>query len=117
MQRLCAPRSRRRSTGGTSSGGRSARRFSPPPSGCPSASKKFQQNDHALTGRDGCVRCKDAGSLDSSAIEATEDAAACVPSAFRRPVLILLGLLGRATEEPGLERLQALLAGERPAVL
>ena len=39
------------------------------------------------------MRCKDAGSLDSSAIEATEDAAACVPSAFRRPVLILLELL------------------------
>jgi hypothetical protein len=43
---------------------------------------------HALTGRDGCVRRKDAGSLDSSAIEATEDAAVCVPSAFRLPVLI-----------------------------
>src|SRR6478736_288243 len=40
-------------------------------------------------GRDGCVRCKDAGSLDSSAIEATEDAAACVHSAFQRPVLVL----------------------------
>ena len=40
-------------------------------------------------GRAGCVRCKDAGSLDSSAIGATEDAAACVHSAFQRPVLVL----------------------------
>jgi hypothetical protein len=54
--------------------------------------QKFQLNDHALTGRDGCVRWKDAGSLDSSAIGATEDAPACVPSAFRQPVLILLEL-------------------------
>src|ERR1700740_2130869 len=48
---------------------------------------------HALTGRDGCVRCKDAGSVDSSAIDATEDAAACVHSAFRQPVLVLLECL------------------------
>ncbi len=30
------------------------------------------------------VRCKDAGSPDMGHIGATEDAAACVPSAFRR---------------------------------
>src|SRR5260221_13020182 len=41
-------------------------------------------------GRDGCVRCKDAGRVDSSAIDATEDAAARVPSAFQRPVLSVL---------------------------
>ena len=44
-------------------------------------------------GRAGCVRCKDAGSLDSSAIGATEDAAACVHSAFQRPVLVQLEVL------------------------
>src|SRR5262249_25801591 len=47
-------------------------------------------------GRAGCVRCKDAGSLDSRAIEATEDAAACVHSAFQRPVLVQLGVPKRA---------------------
>ena len=47
----------------------------------------------APSGRDGCVRCKDAGSVDSSAIGATEDAAACVHSASRRPVLVLLEVL------------------------
>jgi hypothetical protein len=46
------------------------------------------------------VRCKDAGSLDSGAIEATEDAAGCVPSAFRRPVLTLLELLRAAEDAP-----------------
>jgi len=48
---------------------------------------------HALTGRDGRVRCKDAWSVDSGAIGATEDAAACVHSAFRQPVLVLLEVL------------------------
>ena len=51
---------------------------------------------HAPMGRAGCVRCKDAGSLNSRAIEATEDAAACVHSAFQRPVLVLLEV-----QEPG----------------
>ena len=35
------------------------------------------RNDHASLGCDGWVRCKDAGSVNSSAIRATEDAAAC----------------------------------------
>jgi hypothetical protein len=48
---------------------------------------------HAPMGRDGCVRCEDAGSADSPAIGATEDAAACVHSAFQRPVLVLLEAL------------------------
>jgi hypothetical protein len=48
---------------------------------------------HALSGRDGRVRCKDAGSVDSSAIGATEDTAARVHSAFRQAVLVLLEAL------------------------
>ena len=47
-----------------------------------------------------CVRCKDAGSVDSSAIDATEDAAARVHSAFRQPVLVLLEVLSRAFFTP-----------------
>ncbi len=35
------------------------------------------------------MRCKDAGSIDSGAIDATEDAAACAHSAFRQSVLVL----------------------------
>ena len=45
---------------------------------------------HAPMGRAGSVRCKDAGSGDSSVIAATEDAAACVRGASRQPVLVLL---------------------------
>jgi hypothetical protein len=56
---------------------------------------------HASSGRDGCVRCKDAGSVDSGAIDATEDAAARVHGAFRRPVLVLLEVL--RTEPPTLQ--------------
>ncbi len=63
---------------------------------CPSLNLRL--NDHAPAGRAGCVRCKDAGSLDSSAIEGTEDAAACVHSAFRRPVLLLVEVLSREPE-------------------
>ena len=39
----------------------------------------------------------DTGSVDSSAIGATEDAAACVHSAFRQPVLVLLEVLAGLT--------------------
>src|SRR5205814_4823407 len=66
---------------------------------------------HAPMGRAGCVRCKDAGSLDSSAIEATEDAAACVHSAFQRPVLIQSEVLARVRDEDVLVVLACAAAG------
>jgi hypothetical protein len=44
----------------------------------------------------GACDARTQGALDSSAIEATEDAAACVHSAFQRPVLVLLEVLSEA---------------------
>jgi len=53
------------------------------------ACRSLRQSDHALIRRAGCARGKDAGSVDSGAIDATEDAASRRPSAAKRPVLTL----------------------------
>ena len=61
-----------------------------------------QGDDHAPTGRDGRVRCKDAGSVDSSAIRATEDAAARRTARPGGPCFVPLGafLYPGYTESP-----------------